>query len=63
MPKMKSKRALMKRIRITGSRKLKRDCTKRRHLAPNKTTKQKRHLRHARLISNSDYKRVKFLIK
>ena len=39
MPKMKSKRALMKRIRVTGSGKIKRDCAYRRHLAPNKTSK------------------------
>lgn len=63
MAKMKSKRALMKRVRITGSGKLKRDCTKRRHLAPNKTHKQKRHLRKATLVSVSDYKRVKYLLK
>lgn len=63
MPKMKSKRALMKRIKVTGSGKLKRDCTKRRHLAPNKTHKQKRHLRKATVVSVSDYKRVKYLIK
>ena len=62
MPKMKSKRALMKRIRVTGSGKIKRDCAYRRHLAPNKTHKQKRHLRKAVLLSNTDYKRVKFLI-
>lgn len=62
MPKMKSKRALMKRIRITGSGQLKRDCAYRRHLAPRKTHKQKRHLRKAVLVSKSDYKRVKYLI-
>ena len=63
MPKMKSKRALMKRIKVTGSGKLKRDCTKRRHLSTKKTHKQKRHLRKATVVSASDYKRVKYLIK
>lgn len=62
MPKMKSKRALMKRIKVTGSGKLKRHCAYKGHLAPRKSTKQKRHLRNARLVSHSDYKRVRFLI-
>ena len=63
MPKMKSKKALTKRIKVTGSGKVKRHHAYVSHRAPFKTHKQKRHLRHARLISNSDYKRVKFLIK
>ncbi len=62
MPKMKSKRALMKRIKVTGSGKLKRQCAFTGHLARHKTHKQKVDLRHARLVSNSDYKRIKFLI-
>lgn len=62
MPKMKSKRALMKRVKVTGSGKLKRDHTSRRHLAPFKTHKQKRHLRKACTIHISDYKRIKTLI-
>lgn len=62
MPKMKSKRALMKRVKVTGSGNLKRDCAYRRHLAPNKTHKQKRHLRKATLVSAQDMKRIKYLI-
>ncbi|MFA5481178.1 MAG: 50S ribosomal protein L35 [Bacilli bacterium] len=62
MPKMKSKRALMKRIRVTGSGKIKRHSAYVSHLAPNKSTKQKRHLRKAKLVSHSDIKRIKFLI-
>jgi len=62
MPKMKSKRALMKRIKVTASGKIKRHSAYTSHLAPNKTTKQKRHLRKAQLVSNSDYRRIKFLI-
>ena len=59
---MKSKRALMKRIKVTASGKIKRHSAYTSHLAPNKTTKQKRHLRKAQLVSNSDYRRIKFLI-
>ena len=44
MPKMKSKRALMKRIKVTGSGKVTRHHAYTSHLAPHKTTKQKRHL-------------------
>lgn len=62
MPKMKSKRALMKRIKVTASGKLKRSHAYRRHLAPNKSWKQKRHLRKSGLVSHSDMKRIKYLI-
>lgn len=62
MPKMKSKRALMKRIKVTGRGKLKRHSAYTSHLAPRKTTKQKRHLRKAKLVHPSDYKRIKTLI-
>ena len=62
MPKMKTKRALKKRVKITGTGKMKRHCAYKGHLAPRKTTKQKRHLRNARLVSKSDYKREKDLI-
>ena len=62
MPKMKSKRALKKRIKVTGSGKAKRHSAYTSHLAPRKSTKQKRHLRKAQLLSHSDMKRVKFLI-
>lgn len=63
MPKMKSKKALTKRIKVSASGKVVRGAAYRSHLAPRKTTKQKRHLRHARLISASDYKRIKYLIQ
>jgi large subunit ribosomal protein L35 len=63
MPKMKTKRALAKRVRVTGSGKFKRHSAYTSHLAPRKTTKQKRHLRKASLVSKSDYKRDRFLIQ
>ena len=62
MPKMKSKRALMKRIKVTGSGNLKRKHAFKGHLAPNKTHKQKRQLRKAGLIDKTDYKRIRFII-
>ena len=63
MPKTKTKRALAKRVKVTGSGKLKRHHAYTSHLAPRKTHKQKVHLRKSALISNSDYKRVKTLIQ
>lgn len=63
MPKMKSKSSLTKRVKVTGTGKVKRHCAYRSHLAPRKTTKQKRQLRKARCLHASDYKRVRHLIQ
>ncbi|MDY0214229.1 MAG: 50S ribosomal protein L35 [Bacilli bacterium] len=63
MPKMKSKSALTKRIKVTKSGKLVRSSAYTSHLAPRKTTKQKRHLRKSQLVHKSDYKRIKYLIQ
>ncbi len=60
---MKSKKAFTKRVKVTGSGKFKRAHAYTSHLAPHKTTKQKRHLRKASLISKSDYKRDKTLVQ
>ena len=38
MPKMKTKRALAKRVKVTGTGKLKRKCAYMSNLAPRKTT-------------------------
>ncbi|MGL5978460.1 MAG: 50S ribosomal protein L35 [Erysipelotrichaceae bacterium] len=63
MPKMKTHRGLAKRVKRTGSGKLKRGRAYTSHLAPRKTTKQKRHLRKSSLVSKSDYKRVKLMLQ
>lgn len=62
MPKMKSKRSLVKRVKVTASQKLKRHHAYRRHIAIHKSTKQKRHLRNDAIMHNSDYKREKSLL-
>lgn len=62
MPKMKTKSAITKRIKVTGTGKVKRSQAYRSHLAQNKTTKQKRQSRKSTLMSASDYKRFKGLI-
>ena len=63
MPKMKSKKALTKRIKVTGSGKVCRHHAYVSHLAPHKTHKQKRHLRKETSVSKSDMKRIKYLIQ
>lgn len=62
MPKMKTKSALAKRVKRTGSGKLKRHHAYVSHFAANKTQKQKRKLRKSALISKSDMKRIKLLL-
>ena len=63
MPKMKSKKALMKRVRVTGSGKLKRSSSHISHLSHNKSHKQIRHLRKASLVSKGDQKRIAQIIQ
>lgn len=62
MPKMKTKKALKKRIKITGTGKIMREQAFRSHLAQNKTTKQKRQARKSTTMHPSDIKRFKALI-
>ncbi|MDF2699891.1 MAG: ribosomal protein [Haloplasmataceae bacterium] len=62
MPKMKTHRGAAKRFSKTGSGKLKRGHAYTSHLAPRKSTKQKRHLSKSGLVSPSDYKRIKSLL-
>ncbi|WP_373317543.1 50S ribosomal protein L35 [Candidatus Mycoplasma mahonii] len=58
---MKTKSALTKRIKVTGTGKVVRGHAFRSHLAQNKTTKQKRQSRKSTLMSASDVKRFKGL--
>ena len=59
MPKMKTHKGSQKRFKRTGSGKLKRSRAKTSHLFANKTQKQNRQLRKAKLVSKGDYKRIK----
>ena len=63
MPKMKTKKALAKRVKRTGSGKLKRSHAYISHFAANKTHKQKKHLSKATTVDKTDYKRVKQLLQ
>ena len=63
MPKMKTKRAAMKRFRLTGSGKIKRYKANHRHILTKKTRKRKNHLQKSDLVSSADYPRVKRLLE
>ena len=63
MPKMKTKKALAKRVKKTAGGKLKRSQAYMNHFAPNKTKKQRRHLKKSSLVSKSDYKPIKLLLQ
>ncbi|MDY5440624.1 MAG: 50S ribosomal protein L35 [Candidatus Enteromonas sp.] len=62
MPKMKSNRSLSKRVKVTGTGKLKFVHAYKGHHAPYKTAKQSRQLRRAGMIDKTDYKRIRFFI-
>lgn len=62
MPKMKTHRGAAKRVKRTGSGKLKRGHAYTSHLAQNKTTKQKKQLSKSGIVSKSDMKRVKHML-
>jgi len=62
MPKTKTHSGLKKRIKVTGTGKLKRGHAYKNHLAASKTTKQNRQLRGETLVSHSDAKRIAPLI-
>ena len=63
MPKMKTKRAAMKRFTVTGSGKLKRGRANKRHILTKKTRKRKNQLGKAALVSSADFRRVNRLLQ
>ena len=63
MPKMKTKKTFAKRVKVTGTGKLKTHHNFTSHFASNKTHKQKVQLRKAVLLSHSDVKRDKELLQ
>ena len=62
MPKMKSHRGLAKRVKKTGSGKLKRSHAYTSHRFHGKTKKQRRHLRKAAMVHSGDFKRIKAML-
>ena len=62
MPKMKTHRGAAKRFRRTGSGKIVRSKSGRRHILTKKTTKRKRHLRERPIVEGVDEKRLRQMI-
>ena len=62
MPKMKTHRGTAKRVKKTGTGKLKRMRAYKSHILTKMTTKRKRRLRKATLISKADSKRINKLL-
>ena len=61
MPKQKSKRALRKRVKLTGRGHLRRHRAYKSHILTKKHPKRKRHLRKGALISHAE-RRLKRLL-
>ena len=62
MPKMKTNSSAKKRLKLTGSGKVKRKSAFKRHILTKKSTKRKRRLVKATLVHSSDMPRVKMML-
>lgn len=62
MPKMKTKKAVAARFRVTGTGKLKRTRPGRRHILTKKSSKRKRDLAKSRLVDDGQVKMFKMLM-
>ncbi|HIE35988.1 MAG TPA: 50S ribosomal protein L35 [Candidatus Omnitrophica bacterium] len=59
MPKLKTKKSLAKRVKITKNKKILRSQSGKRHLLSGKNKKRKRSLRRKDLVSSAERKLVK----
>ncbi len=62
MPKMKTKSGAAKRFRVRATGSIKRGQSFKRHILTKKTTKNKRHLRGAVTLHDSDVKSVRSMM-
>lgn len=62
MPKMKTNRAAAKRLKRTGTGKLRRRRANKSHILTKKTTKRKRRLRQATVVAKQDESRMNRLL-
>ncbi len=60
--KFKTKKSLLKRIKITGKSKWMRNSANTSHLSASKTRLQKQRLKKSHIVKHADYKRLKKLI-
>jgi ribosomal protein L35 len=62
MPKMKTHRGAAKRLKVTGSGKVKKYNAFKSHLLESKSPKRKRGLRKAEIVDHGDMRRVKRML-
>lgn len=62
MPKMKTRKAMKARFKVTGTGKLKRNRPGRRHILTKKSANRKRSLAKARLVDDGQVKMYKMMI-
>ncbi len=62
MPKMKTVSSAKKRFALTATGKIKRKHAFKRHILTKKTTKQKRNLTYAAIVSQADVKMVRKML-
>ena len=62
MPKLKTHRGAAKRFDTTGTGKVRRSKSLKRHILTSKTTKRKRHLRGTTIVDDVDTPRLKRMI-
>lgn len=62
MPKLKTKKSVAKRFKITGKGKVKRYGSGKRHILTKKSRKRKRNLRRGRLVSKGEQKMIRRLM-
>jgi large subunit ribosomal protein L35 len=62
MPKQKTNRSAAKRLKRTGTGKLRRKKAYKSHILTKKTRKRKRHLRKSTLVSGADENRMNRLV-
>lgn len=59
MPKLKTKKAVAKRVSVTGTGKLKKTKANKQHILTKKNTKRKRDLRKSDLVDSTNLKQMK----
>lgn len=59
MPKLKTKKAVAKRVSVTGTGKLRKTKANKQHILTKKNTKRKRDLRKSDLVDSTNLKQLK----
>jgi len=59
MPKMKTRKAVAKRVSVTGTGKIKKTKANKQHILTKKNTKRKRNLRKSNLVDSTNLKQIR----